>query len=252
MVDYQLDGMTTLVTGGASGIGAAASRVLAASRCEVAIADRDLAGAQALAEQIVQAGGRAYALAVDVLDELSVDAMVAAVVERSGRLHAAVNSAGIGADWAPVADIPTDRWRTVLGVNLDGLFFSLRAEARVMRQAGGGSIVNIASALAQVARAGSSPYVSSKHGALGLTRAAAIDHALDGIRVNAIAPGFIDTPLLRTRHDAASVALLESLHPAGRLGSAEEVSEAIAWLVSGAASFVTGSIIAVDGGYLAQ
>ncbi len=94
--------------------------------------------------------------------------------------------------------------------------------------------------------------LSSKHGVLGLTRAAAIDHALDGIRVNAIAHGFIDTPLLRTRHDAASVALLESLHPAGRLGSAEEVGEAIAWLVSGAASFVTGSIIAVDGGYLAQ
>ncbi|MCW2682033.1 MAG: oxidoreductase [Frankiales bacterium] len=250
MVDHQLDGSVALVTGGASGIGAATCRLLARSRATVAVADLDHDAARSLAQSLVDEGFDAFGLHVDVTDEAGVDAMVIQVVAHAGRLDIAVNSAGVGAEWSAVADTPSERWRHVQAVNLDGAFFCLRAEVRAMRLCGGGSVVNVASSLSQVARGGSSPYVTSKHGLLGLTRTAALDHADDGIRVNAVGPGFIDTPLLRARHDAASIAVLESLHPLGRLGSAAEVAEAIVWLASPAASFVTGTILAVDGGYI--
>lgn len=252
MVDHQLNGRVALVTGGASGIGAAACQLLARSGATVAVADLDHGAANSLARSLLEDGFQAFGLRVDVTDEADVDAMVDGVVDRAGRLDIAVNSAGVGAEWSAVADMPSERWRQVQAVNLDGAFFSLRAEVRAMRLCGGGSVVNVASALSQVARAGSSPYVTSKHGLLGLTRTAALDHAGDGIRVNAVGPGFIDTPLLRGRHDAASIAVLESLHPLGRLGSAAEVAEAIVWLASPAASFVTGTILAVDGGYIVR
>lgn len=249
-MDYELQGRVALVTGGGSGIGAATSHVLAMSGAVVAVADKSLDAARATVESLRSLGFDAYAVHVDVTDEQSVDEMVTTVLDGSGRLDIAVNSAGIGAEWNGIGDTPTETWHQVMAVNLDGVFFSMRAEIRAMRHGSGGSIVNVASCLSQAARAGSGPYASSKHAVLGLTRTAALDHAAEGIRVNAVAPGFIDTPLLRGRHDAQSVARLESQHPLGRLGTAEEIGEAIGWLASPAAGFVTGAMFAIDGGYL--
>ncbi len=249
MVDYQFDGAVALVTGGAAGIGRACAQVLARSGAVVAVADLDLGQAQHTVDSINDAGGQSFAIAVDVVDEDSVRAMVEAVIGSAGRLDIAVNNAGVAADWASVAELPTRDWRQVMAVNLDGVFFCLREQIRAMKVTGGGSIVVMASALSHVARRGSAPYVSSKHGVLGLTRTAALDHADDGIRVNAVAPGFITTPLLEQRHTEQSIEALESLHPLGRLGRPEEVAEMVAWLASSASSFTTGAVFAVDGGY---
>lgn len=249
-MDYGLRDRVALVTGGGSGIGAAACHVLAASGAVVAVADKRGAAAQDTANVLQAHGWDAYAVAVDVTDEQSVEEMVATVERRSSRLDLAVNSAGVGTTWAGIGDTATTSWREVMSVNLDGVFFCMRAEIRAMRRGGGGSVVNVASCLSQAGRAGSGSYSSSKHGVLGLTRTAALDHARDNVRVNAVAPGFIDTPLLRQRHDAESVARLEAQHPLGRLGAASEVGEAIGWLSSPAAGFVTGAMVAIDGGYL--
>ncbi|CAB5031775.1 unannotated protein [freshwater metagenome] len=252
MTDYDVQDMVTLVTGGASGIGEATSLLLARGGAHVAVADLRLEASQRVVDSITAAGGRAFALEVNVTDETSVDAAVSAVLATAGRLDAAVNSAGVGMEAAPLADTTTEEYRRVVGVNLDGIFFCLRAQIRAMRPTGGGSIVNLASMLAQVATAGASPYVAAKHGVLGLTRTAALDHAADGIRVNAVAPGYIGTPMVMSHTGPERLALLNSLHPVGRLGQAEEVAEMVAWLVSAASTFCTGSIFTVDGGYTAR
>ena len=252
MLDYDLRGLVTIVTGGASGIGEACSQLLAASGAHVAVADCRLAGAQSVVEAITDGGGRAFAVEVDVTDEAAADAMVVKVVEHAGRLDAAVNNAGIGMDLTPTGDLTTEGWRRVMSVNLDGVFFCMRAEIGAMRATGGGSIVNLASMLGQVATAGAAPYVASKHGVLGLTRTAAVDHAVDGIRINAVAPGYIRSSMVDSHSDADRLALLASLHPAGRLGQPDEVAQMVAWLISGASSFCTGAIFNVDGGYTAQ
>lgn len=249
---YALEGKVALVTGGGSGIGEAVVAALCRSGATVAVLDRDGAQAERVAGAATDTGGSAFALALDVQDEAAVDAAVAQVVERAGGLHIAVNNAGISAPAGPVADCTTETWRSVHGVNLDGLFFCLRAELRVMRAGGGGSVVNLSSILAQVARPGSGPYVSSKHAVLGLTRAAALDHAADGIRVNAVGPGHTRTPLFESVIDAPVRTALESSYPGGRLALPPEIAEMIVWLASDASSFANGAFYPVDGGYLAQ
>lgn len=249
MVDYQLGGKAVLVTGGGSGIGLTCCHVLARSGAHVRVADLRLDAAELVADRIRAEGGSAQAVEVDVTDQTSVDLMVASIVRDCGRLDAAVNNAGIGAAWAPIAEVALETWRRVMAVNLDGVFLCLRAETNAMRNSGGGSIVNMASVMATVAHPGSAPYVASKHGVLGLTRTAALDHAQDGIRVNAVAPGFIRTPLLDERHDPGALAALAARHALGRLGEPEEVAEMVAWLVSDASSFTTGAIFHVDGAY---
>jgi NAD(P)-dependent dehydrogenase (short-subunit alcohol dehydrogenase family) len=242
----EFEGKVAIVTGGASGIGAACARQLAAEGAKVVVADLQEEPAAELAEEI---GGAAFA--VDVSDAAAVERMVAFAVERFGVLHLAVNNAGIGGPSAPVGEYPLDGWRQVIDVNLNSVFYCIRHEIPAMEAAGGGAIVNMSSILGTVAFDGSPAYVAAKHGVVGLTKTAALAYAAKGIRINAVGPAFIDTPLLANL-DRAVYDGLVALHPIGRLGRSEEVAELTCFLLSERASFITGSYHLVDGAYTAR
>ena len=245
-------GKVALVTGGGSGIGEACAHRLARDGAAVLVADIDFDHASAVADAVTAAGGRAEPYQADVSDPAAVDEMVQAAVDRLGGLDVGVNNAGIGGAQAPTGEYPLDSWRAVMGVNLDGVFYCTRAEIRVMKERGGGSIVNMASILGAVGFPGAVAYVAAKHGVVGLTQNAALEHAADGIRVNAVGPGFIHTPLVEASLDTDALAFLEGQHALSRLGRPEEVAELVAWLASDAASFATGAYYPLDGGYLAR
>lgn len=242
---------TALVTGAGSGIGAAIAMALATSGARVAVQDIALDKAQAVAATIIANGGAALALAGDVSDAAVVEGLVAQTVAWGGGLNLLVNNAGIGGPSAPTGEYPLDGWEKVIGVNLNGVFYGLRFGIPAMLAAGGGAIVNIASILGTVGFANAPAYVAAKHAVVGLTKNAAMEYATQGIRVNAIGPAFIDTPLLAGFDEAARNWLI-SLHPAGRLGTSEEVAALTLFLLSDQASFITGSYHLVDGGYTAK
>ncbi len=248
-MDIRFDTKTAIVTGAASGIGLAIARDLAQSGALVVLADLDLAKAQAAASDI---GHGALAFAVDVAQPDQVAAMVDFALAETGGLHLLVNNAGIGGPLEPVGNYPLDGWHKVIDVNLNGVFYGLRHAIPAMKAAGGGSIVNMSSILGQVGFAGAGAYVAAKHALLGLTKAAALDHASDGIRVNAVGPGFIHTPLVEAALDADTLKALEGLHALKRMGTPQEVSSLVCYLLSDQASFITGSYHLVDGGYTAQ
>lgn len=244
-------GKTVIVTGGGSGIGEAVAIDLAENGANVVVADLNKDHAQKVVEGITKAGGSAAACAVDVSDPTSVKNMVDFAVKTYGSLDGAVNNAGIGGPAKLTGDYEPDEWRQVMGVNLDGVFYSMKYELEVMAKAGKGSIVNIASILGTNGFATAPAYVAAKHGVVGLTKAAAIEYSAKGVRINSIGPGFIETPLLakmnKDQYDA-----LTSLHPIGRLGKPEEVAYLTSFLLSDKASFITGSYHLVDGAYSAQ
>lgn len=240
-----------MVTGAGSGIGAAMARRFAEEGAKVVVGDIDEDAARKIADEIEKAGGTAAAVRQDVADPASVQKSVDFALDRFDRLDVVVNNAGITGDLAPTADYSLDGWEKVIAVNLSSVFYGMKYQIPAMRGSGGGSIVNIASILGSVAARDSAGYNAAKHGVVGLTKTAALEYAADGIRVNAIGPGYIDTPLLKALDKEVYDGLVD-LHPMGRLGKAEEVAELALFLASDKASFVTGSYHLVDGGYTAQ
>lgn len=242
---------TAFVSGAASGIGAAIARQLAAHGARVALADFNLHGAETVAAEILSAGGEAISIQTDVASATSVEMAVARAVSHYGGLQMAVNSAGIDLPRCATGEYPIEHWRRVIGVNLDGIFHSLRYQIPAILAQGGGAIVNIASIMGLRGIAGQPAYTAAKHGVIGLTKAAALDYAQAGLRINAVAPGFIETPLLshlseQSKREAAS------RHPIGRIGTSDEIANVVLFLLSQRASFVTGSCYEIDGGYLAR
>lgn len=242
----------SIVTGAGSGIGREIAYKLAAAGARVVVSDINEEGGHSTVRHITSSGGQAAFFRADTSKPADNEALVAEAVSRFGSLLVAVNNAGIGGPQAPVGEYPLDGWDKVIAINLSGVFYGMRYQIPAMKAAGGGSIVNVASILGQVGFRNSAAYVAAKHGVVGLTKSAALEHAPDKIRVNVVGPGFIRTPLVEKSMDAATLEALEGMHALGRLGEPSEVAELVLWLSSDKASFVTGSYYAVDGGYLAQ
>ena len=246
-----LEDRVALVTGAGSGIGRAIAEQYAAEGASIVVSDIDEAGGAETVAGIEERGGRAIFVRADASNPEDGERLVRAAVDAFGALHVAANNAGIGGDSAPVGEYPIDDWDRVIAVNLSGVFYGMRHQIPAMLEAGGGSIVNVASILGQVGFRKAPAYVAAKHGVVGLTRSAALEYAPWKIRVNAVGPAFIRTPLIENL-TAAEREKLVGLHPIGRLGEPAEVAELVTWLSSERASFVTGAYYAIDGGYLAQ
>ncbi len=254
------EGRAGLVTGAGSGIGRAAALKFASEGAKVVIADVDMEGSEATKAMIDQIGGEAICVRTDVSQAGEVEAMVEQTVAAYGRLDFAFNNAGIAGDIVPLIDYSEELWDRVIGINLKGVWLCMKYEIRQMLaqgqdNGGGGAIVNTASVMGLISSA-SNPvaYTASKHGVIGITKNAALGYAETGIRVNALCPGYIVTPLVEgilERHPERKAQIVAD-HPVGRLGVPEEISEAAVWLCSDAASFVNGTAMTVDGGYVAH
>jgi NAD(P)-dependent dehydrogenase (short-subunit alcohol dehydrogenase family) len=253
MNSYGLGGKVAVITGGASGIGRSCAHTLARSGADISVWDLDRGALDVVVKELDAFECRVHSAVVDVSDSAGVDEAMDDVVGALGHVDIAVCNAGIGGEALASGDYTDAAWHQVIGVNLDGVFFTQRAAIRAMKASGrGGSIVNMASILGSVGFATASAYTAAKHGVVGLTQAAAWEHAGDRIRVNAVGPGFIRTPLLDTHLDQSVLDFLATQHALQRIGEPEEVAELVAWLASDGASFATGTYYPIDGGYLAR
>ncbi|WP_221800743.1 SDR family NAD(P)-dependent oxidoreductase [Oceanobacter mangrovi] len=252
MIDYQLKGKVAMITGAASGIGFAIAEKMAASGAALSLWDVSEDHLTSAIEKLKHYDVPMLAIVADVSDADAVAAGVERTVAELGRLDIGVNNAGIGGPAAKSAEYPIDGWNKVININLNGVFYCQRAQLQTMVKQGSGSIVNMASILGQVGIAMSPAYVAAKHGVVGMTKSAALEHAADGIRLNSVGPGFIHTPLVDETLDKETQDYLATQHALNRMGTPAEVAELVCWLASDAASFVTGTYYAVDGGYLAK
>ena len=251
MATYDVAHRSAIVTGAGSGIGRVVALELAANGASVIVADLADAPLTTLLEEIRAAGGTAEKIVGDVSDP---DFAIACVADANALapLRIAVNNAGIGGEQSLIGDYSLDGWRRVIEVNLNAVFYGLKAQLPSMAENGGGSIINMASILGSVGFPTSSAYVTAKHGLVGLTKNAALEYGAKKVRTNAVGPGFIHTPLVDKSMDAATLDFLAAKHAMGRLGTPEEVSALVCFLASDAASFISGSYHLVDGGYVAQ
>ena len=250
------ESQVALITGGSSGIGRATALNFAANGAKVMVADRNVEGGEETVSAIKEAGGEASFVHVDVTQASDTEAMVARTIETYGRLDCTFNNAGISSGRGGAAtsrrrithEVSEDDWDRIINVNLKGVWLSMKHELPQMLEQGKGTIVNTASVAGLVGLSGGSPYVSSKHGVVGMTKTAALEYAQQGIRVNCVCPGYIETPMTAKLLSADMI----SREPIGRVGLPLEIAEAVTWLSSDAASFVTGHAMVVDGGYVAQ
>jgi NAD(P)-dependent dehydrogenase (short-subunit alcohol dehydrogenase family) len=245
------DGKVAVITGASSGIGKATALAFAREGARVVIADIADAG-QDTAREIGAQGGAAHFVRTDVRDPAQAERMVAETVATYGRMDIAFNNAGVGSSGSMTADYALDEWERVIGINLTGVWLCMRAEIPAMLANGGGVIINNASILGLVGFRTACAYVASKHAVLGLTKTAALEYAQSGIRVNAVCPGFIHTPMVDANIDAEAAGAIAGMHAMGRMGEPDEIASAVLWLASPTATFVTGQALTVDGGYTVQ
>ena len=243
-----------LVTGAATGIGRATALAFARAGCHVVLADRDSVRGEQVAAEVVALGREALFVTTDVADPLQVERLHQAIDARFGRLDAACNNAGIEGENGATADCSLENWDRVIGVNLRGVFLCMREQLRLMQRQGSGAIVNLASVAGLVGFAGLPAYCAAKGGVVQLTRAAALEYAERGIRVNAVCPGVIHTEMIDrlTHGDAAAERQFAAMHPMNRMGTVAETADTVVWLCSPQAGFITGQALAVDGGLVAR
>jgi NAD(P)-dependent dehydrogenase (short-subunit alcohol dehydrogenase family) len=253
-MEISFDGQVALVTGAAVGMGLATAQAFAATGAAVALADVDQDAAQAEADKLVAAGHQAIGIGCDVADDEQVQATVRQTVEAFGGLHAAFNNAGVMTPTVETADADPLEFDRVTAINLRGVWTSMKYELAHMREHGGGAIVNCSSIGGLIGIPGVAIYHGAKHGVIGLTRSAALEYASRGIRINAVCPGTIDTPMVArmVAEDPARMEHLIAAEPIGRLGRPHEIANAVLWLCSPLSSYVVGHALAVDGGYTAQ
>src|SRR6516164_6168576 len=251
-MNISFEGKVALVTGAASGLGLATAKAFAESGASVALADWNETAARAAADELTTQGHKAIAIRCDVADDAQVEAMVARTVEAFGKLDAAYNNAGVQNVLAETADTTREDYDRVMGINLRGEWSSMKFELQQMRKQGSGAIVNCSSLGGLVGGAERGIYHAAKHGVIGFTKSAALEYAARGIRINAVCPGLIWTPMadqMVAAGQGEAMKAMEKSVPIGRLGRAEEIADAVLWLCSSAASLMVGHALVVDGGY---